>query len=171
VGRAGGQAEAAMDAVRGRRGQVPPGVERAGWVVHQIPPANRPGDIRCRGSNWSLTARISGSDGTGPHGSIRSRTPGGACTTTALASTGGLSGAGAVAGLASASPRATAARSPATNAATAAGSACGPVPAEITPAAADPPTAGSRPAARAALSIIPPPPARAPDPNALRVHG
>src|SRR5215471_12976334 len=142
VGRAGGQAEAAVDAVRRGRPQLAGGIQRAGHRLaaaraaplrrlrgavppghrcHQIPPAKRPGAIRCPGSNWSLTARISDSPGTGPHMSASSRTARGAWTTTALASTGGLSGTGAEAGLASAAPRARASRSAATNPATAAG--------------------------------------------------
>src|SRR6516165_3803301 len=117
-----GQRRAAVSAVLGRRGAFP------GRRCHQIPPAKRPGAIRCPGSNWSLTARISGSPGTGPHMSTCSRTGGGACTTTALASTGGLSGTGAEAGLASASPRAMASRRAAMNAATAAGPGPAPIP-------------------------------------------
>ena len=42
-----------------------------------------PGAIRCSGSNSSLTARSSASDGTGPCASVRSRTSSGAYTTTA----------------------------------------------------------------------------------------
>ena len=91
VGRAGGQAETAVDAVRRGRPQLAGGSSagaagrcavRGAWGLpglrcHQIPPAKRPGAIRCPGSNWSLTARISGSAGTGPHRSTSSRTAGG----------------------------------------------------------------------------------------------
>ena len=62
-----------------------------GALPHQIPPANRPGAIRCPGSNWSFSARISPIAGTGPHMSTRSCTAAGARTTTALARAGGPS--------------------------------------------------------------------------------
>src|SRR6202035_921559 len=82
--------------------------------AHQIPPANRPGDIRWPGSNWSFTARISAAPGTGPHTSTALRTSGGAFSTTTLPRAGGKPAAGTCP---------IAARSESTNAATAAGSA------------------------------------------------
>src|SRR5262249_15188892 len=131
IGRAGGQAEPAVHAVRHRRRELAarvkgahqvPGAHRvtgAHRFVHHSPPAKRPGAIRCPGSNWSLTARIRPSEGTGPQRSTASYTGGGACTTIALASTGGPSGTAALAGRASPSPRARPARSADTNATTA----------------------------------------------------
>ncbi len=44
-----------------------PARSRSSLSSTQIPPGPRPGDIRSRGSNCCLTARISPSDGTGPH--------------------------------------------------------------------------------------------------------
>ena len=92
VGRAGGQAEPAVHAVAGEFPQRAVRIDEAALGqalgdrlddalvlrAHQMPPANRPGAIRCSGSNWSLTARISSSDGTGPHTSTASRTAAGA---------------------------------------------------------------------------------------------
>ncbi len=114
VGGADGQAEAAVHAVGRQRAQLAGRVDgrrarrarRLRGPAHlplvlqlahsrpsrtQIPPANRPGAIRCPGSNWSFSARIRLSEGTGPHMSIRACTAAGARTTTALARAGGPS--------------------------------------------------------------------------------
>lgn len=64
IGRTRGQAEAAVHAVIDDLAQLASRVKLVG--VHQIPPANRPGDSRRFGSNCSFTDRISASEGTGP---------------------------------------------------------------------------------------------------------
>src|SRR5207245_8395656 len=94
IGRAGGQAEAAVHAVADHLPQRARRVEQAGHrlidrVRHQIPPAKRPGAILRPGSNRAFTARISGSDGTGPNRSTSPATAAGACCTTTLVLAGG----------------------------------------------------------------------------------
>ena len=77
VGGTGRQAEPAVHAVVGHLAQ-PVG------VLHHCPQGNRPGHIRWPGSNWSLTARIKSSPGTGWPAPAAARTAVGAASTATL---------------------------------------------------------------------------------------
>jgi 2-methylisocitrate lyase-like PEP mutase family enzyme len=106
--------------------------------------ASRPGAILCSGSNSSLTARRSASDGTGPCVSVRSLTSSGAYTTTAR---------GATAAVPAWPSPPSPARSAATNLATAAAGDSARTFTSRTPAPADPPIAASTPLPASAALI------------------
>jgi 2-methylisocitrate lyase-like PEP mutase family enzyme len=106
--------------------------------------ASRPGAILCSGSNSSLTARRSASDGTGPCVSVRSLTSSGAYTTTAR---------GATAAVPAWPSPPSPARSAATNLATAAAGDSARTFTSRMPAPADPPIAASTPLPASAALI------------------
>src|SRR6185437_12655834 len=76
---AGGQAEPAVHAVLRHLAQRV-------LVLHQSPPAkaNRPGNIRWSGSNWSLTARISAAPDTSRYASAAASAAGDPASTATL---------------------------------------------------------------------------------------
>ena len=77
VGRTGRQAEPAVHAVLRHLAQRV-------LVLHQSPPAKRPGNIRWSGSNWSLTARIRAAPGIVPYAGTAASTADGARSTATL---------------------------------------------------------------------------------------